>query len=331
MPKVLVTGAGGGVGQSILKAFQGSSYDVVAADTDPLAAGLYAAPRACLIPRGDAPEFVDRMLELCRREQIKLIFCGIEPELMVLARAAHRFRAEGIVPIVSRPEVIETCDDKLLTSCFLAQHGFPSVATIPLADPAAAEVPLPVVLKPMKGGARSQGMFVVRSREELRYHMQTVECSNYVAQERLQGDEYTCGSITFDGRCLGVIVMRRTLRDGDTYKAFVVNEPAIARHVAAVAEALDPFGPCNFQLRVREGKPYIFEINSRCSGTTGCRALAGFNEPVMTADYVLQGKAPSFQIRELSFLRYWKELVVPNTRIAELSANACLDGDGSEL
>lgn len=114
--------------------------------------------------------------------------------------------------------------------------------------------------------------------------------------------------------------MRRILRDGDTYKAFVVRDPMLEAFVMDVANRLQPFGPCNFQLRVRDGVPYIFEFNGRCSGTTYCRALAGFNEPKMIADLILKRTPPSFQVRPITVLRYWKELVVENETVAVCEA-----------
>ena len=41
-------------------------------------------------------------------------------------------------------------------------------------------------------------------------------------------------------------------------------------------------------------------------------AYSAFNEPKMFTDFVLRGKTPSFAIRPLTVLRYWKELVVEN-------------------
>jgi hypothetical protein len=115
--------------------------------------------------------------------------------------------------------------------------------------------------------------------------------------------------------------MRRILRDGDTYKAFVERNGALESTVKEIVEALRPFGACNIQLRVSKGRPFVFEFNARCSGTTAARALAGFNEPQMIADYVLKGIAPSYAIEEISILRYWKELVVPNSAIRQLESN----------
>ena len=249
----------------------------------------------------------------------------------MLARAAQELRSLGFITVVSEREVIELCDDKLSTARFLCQHGFASPVTLPLAKYDTSRLSLPFILKPRKGGARSQGVFLVTSKEELRFHRATLDLSNYIVQEYIPGEEYTCGSITFDRNCYGVVTMRRVLRDGDTYKAFIVDEPSIREVVKKVAELLNPFGPCNFQLRIKDGQPCIFDINSRCSGTTACRALAGFNEALMCADYLLEGKRPQFQVKPLSFLRYWKEVVVANDQIASLQAEGKITGYGTLL
>lgn len=331
MTRVLVTGVGSGIGQSILKCFQGSGYQVVGVDADPLAAGLYAAPKSYRVPLAVEADYVPRLLEICRLENCKLIFPGVEPELMVLARADSEFRAAGVIPVVCSSDVITLCDDKLATAQFLSQCGFNAPRTLLSDAPEISSLSLPVILKPKAGGARSQGVFLARTQEELGSRLSQVNKANYVAQEFLPGDDYTCGSVNFDGHCYGVIVMRRTLRDGDTYKAFVVSNPVIEDYVRRVAEALRPFGACNFQLRLKEGLPYIFEINSRCSGTTYSRACAGFNEPIMVADFLLKGKTPAYKIREITILRYWKELTVENSAISTLEREGSLTGDGGWL
>ncbi len=316
---VVVTGVGGGVGQSVLKALQGTFCSAIGVDGEVLATGLYAVARGYQGVYARDPGFVDRLLEICRRERAALLFPGLDAELPVLARHQARFREIGTVAVVSSPEVVDLCDDKLATARFLESHGFPSPRTRPMAelDPSAATLPL--VLKPMRGGARSQGVRVVRDPVELQHLCATLPRANYVAQEWIDGEEYTCGSVNRDGRCFGTIAMRRVLRDGDTYKAFVDESPLVHDFVRRVLESLGPFGPCNVQLRVRDGVPYVMEFNARCSGTTACRALAGFNEPLMTAEMLLHGRVPAYRIRPISILRYWNELVVENDRIATMA------------
>jgi carbamoyl-phosphate synthase large subunit len=118
--------------------------------------------------------------------------------------------------------------------------------------------------------------------------------------------------------------MRHTLRRGETHKCFSVRDERIEACVRDVMELIKPHGPCNVQLRVRDAVPYVFEINARCSATTAAQALCGFNEPLMIADWLTQGVAPRYEIREATVLRYWKELLVDNEDAAELGERGML-------
>jgi carbamoyl-phosphate synthase large subunit len=128
---ILVTGAGGGVGQSIIKALAGSGLAMVGVDADGLATGLQAVPIAYRVPRADDPAYVPTLVDLCAREQCRLIFPGLDPELPVLSAAAASFTETGVTVVVSEPDVIRTGDDKLETAVFLAKRGFPAPETVP--------------------------------------------------------------------------------------------------------------------------------------------------------------------------------------------------------
>ena len=331
MKRVLITGVGGGVGQSVLKSFQGSTYETIGTDASPLATGLYTATRGYLVPMSNDPIYIDHIIDLCRKEDVRILFPGMEEDVKSFAANTDRMRAAGLIPVVSSPMVVAIADDKLKTARFLEENAFPFPVTHRLSDDASSAMPLPLILKPMLGGARSKGVYKVTTREQFERLRAQLDPFAYVAQEYIEGDEYTCGTVNFDGRCHGAILMRRDLRDGDTYRAFVVNDPALESHVRKLAEALQPFGPCNFQIRIRDGVPYLFEINARCSGTTGCRSLAGFNEPIMTANYLLENIPPHYEIRPISILRYWKELVVENDQIAWTREHRATKGSVGEL
>jgi carbamoyl-phosphate synthase large subunit len=315
---VMLTGVGGIIGQGIIKCLARAPYRIVGLDASELAAGIYAVPKAYLVPIAQDPGYIDRLLEICEAEEIRYLFPGLDMELPLIAREADRFRDAGVTPVLSRLEVIELGDDKLDTVRFLEAHGFPAPRTFDVREGREKELGCPLVLKPRKGGSRSQGVHFVQTERDLDLILGQIDRTNYVAQEYVEGDEYSCGTINFDGKCLGVLVMRRTLRDGDTHKAYVVRDEAIEAYVKKVAEALKPFGPCNFQLRVRDGIPMIFEINPRCSGSSYMRALAGFNEPLMTLNWLEHGIPPSFQIRLVSVFRYWKEIIVDSRKVAEV-------------
>ncbi len=331
MVNVLVTGAGGGVGQSIIKALGDTDYSVIAADGELLGTGLYAATKGFVIPYASNTYFIPRLIEICKQTDTKYIFPGLDAELAPLAASVDQFKDNGITVVVSAPHVINTADDKRATAQFLEDHGFAAPQTYPLAERVDEHLGYPFIVKPQKGGARSKNVYKVADRRMFERLLNELDPQAYVAQEFIEGDEYTCGSVNLGEACWGTIVMRRTLRNGDTYKAFVVKDPGLEAYIKDVATRLKPFGACNFQFRLRDDVPHIFEINARCSGTTASRTLAGFNEPKMILDYLVHRREPTYSISEISILRYWKELVVANDRIDMLQSEGTVDGDGSTL
>jgi hypothetical protein len=59
--------------------------------------------------------------------------------------------------------------------------------------------------------------------------------------------------------------------------------------------------------------------------------MVGFNEPLMTAEYLINGNLPTYEIRTGTILRYWKELFVDNERIGEIEVTGKLIGNGGQL
>jgi carbamoyl-phosphate synthase large subunit len=302
--RIAVTATGGGVGQSILKALRETDYGVIALDSDRLGAGLYMVSESYIIPPASSDEYIPFLLNFCYEKDIAILFPGMDCELLKLSNSRELFTDTKIV--ISKSGIIMLADDKLKTQQWLKQNGFPNIPTTTqcINDFTGFSCNRNVFIKPMKGGARSKEARII----DITDHNQNLD--NMVIQELIEGDEYTCGTVTLDGIYRGCIVMRRILRDGDTYKAFVERNPVIEKLCEDICTILKPEGAFNIQLRLRNGIPYVFEFNARCSGTTAARALAGFNEPLMIADHYLKNKDPEYDIQEINILRYWNELVV---------------------
>lgn len=326
---VAVSGVGGGVGQSIVKSLNKTNYRIVGLDADPLAAGLYAVDRGYKIPYANKPNYIKRVLEICQSENCKILFPGLDVELMILSKNSQKFKDIGTTVAVSRPKVIEIGDNKLLTASFLADNNISVPATFRLVDFLKNKTKLnyPIIVKPKKGGSRSVNVFLVKNKNDLKSLLFKTgfNKNEFVTQEYIDGEEYTCGTVNLGRKCHGVIVMKRSLRAGDTYKCFTVKNEKIEKEVLRVMQVLKPFGACNVQLRLRNNKPYVLEINPRCSGTTAARTICGFNEPKMIADYICDGKTPQYSIKKLAILRYWQELAVENKTIEKLTKKGKLD------
>ena len=314
--RVLVTGAGALLGQGIMRAIRssGKPTEIIAVDPSPLSAGLYWADGAHLIPMANSPEYMPRLREILDAERPQVVFVGTDVELLQLARHRRDLEADyDLHVLVSSPEVVSIADDKYRTFEFLKANGFPFPDTV-LAENAQDLVEregFPLIVKP-RVGARSVGVIRVNDRAGLD---EALRRSNDALVQAVAGpddQEYTAGVICFDGVCNACIVMRRDLRDGNTYRAWVEDSEDLARQVRALGEALNPHGPANFQFRVDGGNQLrVFEINARFSGTTPLRATAGFNEVQMCLDWLVDG-VPVVQptIEKKIFLRHWSETVI---------------------
>lgn len=313
--KILVTGAGALLGQGLIRAIRRSTLDanVVAVDPNPLSAGLYWADSSHLVPMADDPLYLDRLRDILALEKPDVVIPGTDVELLTLAENRSRIEEDFATHvIVSSPEVVRIADDKWLTSQFLHKAGLGYVPSCLPGDEAGLieEYGFPLIVKP-RVGARSVGFRVIRSADELRRviaQQDGLVVQKYIGSE---ATEYTAGTLTFDRKCNASIVMRRDLRDGNTYRAFVEKDPRLTKFVQEAAELLQAYGPANFQFRLDDGVPRIFEINGRFSGTTPLRARCGFNEVEMSVRKVLFGE-PVLQpeIEPLVILRHWSETVV---------------------
>jgi carbamoyl-phosphate synthase large subunit len=314
--KVLVTSAGALLGQGIIQSLQEADIPdlhIIACDPDPTSPGLYWNKGSRLLPFAKDPLFISKFADLLNEEKPDAVCVGTDLELSLLAAAQIELEsAYKTKIIVSTPEVIRIADDKYLTYQFMKDNGFsPPDSRLPGKEQELVSLyGFPLVVKPCIG-SRSIGFNLVRNQEELRKAIDSV--SNAVIQECVgtKNDEYTAGTLYFEGECKASIVMRRELRDGNTFKAFVDAYPELNEQVRAFCNALKPFGPANFQFRLVNGVARVFEINSRFSGTTPLRMRAGFNEVEMTLKHMFFG-TPIVQPppRKLTIMRHWTETTI---------------------
>ncbi|MGL2966862.1 ATP-grasp domain-containing protein [Flavobacterium sp. XGLA_31] len=316
---ILVTGAGALLGQGILRLLQIAAFDkkIFTADPDPRSSGHWLGDYAITIPKVNEQHYIDVLKKAVVDYNIDAILVGTDVELPILAQYKDEFQeAFRCKIIVSSEEVIAIANDKFLTAAFLAKNNFPFPVSVMANDKSKLieieqQLGFPLFAKPFDG-ARSLGIRKIHNHEELMeiYHPE----SNLVVQQYLPESEgeYTSGCVVVDGKCKVVVTLKRDLRDGNTYRAYRDAETSkYDAFIIPIAEKLNADGPVNFQFRIFDGKPVIFEINARFSGTTPLRHFFGFNEVEALLAYYLFGK--EIQVPELQngiVLRTWSDLFV---------------------
>jgi carbamoyl-phosphate synthase large subunit len=242
-----------------------------------------------------------------------VVLIGTDVELMVLSiNKPYIDTAFNTQVIVSPPDVIRIADDKWLTYQFLVSNGFPYIQSALPDDMARllGECDFPLIVKP-RSGARSVGVHKVSNEQELNRALSLVH--NPIIQKCVSSStqEYTSGIVIVDGNVRAVVTMRRDLRDGNTYRAYIESDSPFNELLAKIAKRLGGVGSINFQFRSDGGVPKIFEINARFSGTTPLRALVGFNEvDFIVRHYMCSDPIPPPTLRPGVILRYWDELVI---------------------
>lgn len=323
MITVLVTGAGGGVGQGIIKSLRLISdlpIRILGADMAAQSAGLYACDKVFLVEGCRSPRYLESLARIFEAESVDYYIPGTDIELALCAEKreeiAQRF---GTRVVVNPLNVVQIADDKALTSAFLKENGLPYPRTWPLVDALKIDdLPFPVIAKPAVG-FRSIGVERANSQEELAAY--PGDHSQIIVQELIGDDtrEFTCTIVGVNGKLSPVLALRRILRSGDTYRAFPEQNAEVEAYVTAIAEKLSVEGACNFQLRLdHDGVPKVFEINARFSGTTPFCSQLGFN-PVEFYIKHDQGMPYSPEIAwDSAVLRYWSELVLPTAALNQL-------------
>lgn len=318
--KVLVTGAGAVLGQAIIKSIKSSKRDtrIIAVDPSQLAVGLYWADQYYLVPMAADPNYINELYKILEAEKPDALLVGTDVELFIFAKYKKEIEEMyGTKVLVSDTGIIEIADDKWLTYKFLKDNGleYPESCLPGDEKELIATVGFPLIVKP-RVGARSVGVTKVNNLNELKEAVEKVE--NPIIQECVgtDEDEYTAGVVVFDQKAKASIVMRRDLRDGNTFRAYAEPYSDLNKCIEKVAEKLMPYGPVNLQFRVSGDKVKIFEINGRFSGTTYFRVLSNVNEVEICLNYILYNQEITQpQIKPVTILRYYDEIIMPSNEM----------------
>lgn len=319
---VAVLGVGSLVGQGVIKSLRMSTLEtrLIGMDFFPTAVGLYWTDSAHLLPdildsAVSDEEYIQRIVEVLIQERVDVLLPVLDFDVVRMADSKARIESEtGCKVVVSSTQVARIGDDKWETTRFLKEHGMPcprSLIDLAGLDAFVEEVGFPLIVKP-RHGARSNGVSLVRAASEIPAALEAAGLAP-VVQEAIGNadDEYTCGAVVLGGECVGTIALRRDLRDGGTARAYLSPYESVEALVRRAAEALQPYGSVNFQLRLGPDGPTIFEINARFSGTTYLRAMAGFNETDAIVRWAALGeRVPLEQSRYGVILRYPEEIFV---------------------
>ncbi len=330
--RVLVTGAGSGVGQGIIKSLKRSELPVtiIASDISKMNAGLYVSDEAAIIPKVEDPNALEKIIKLLNNKRIDLVMIGSEFDLMFFSIYKDKIElSTKAIIFAANVETVKIADDKWLTTEFLKNNNLPfAPAYLPDsildAKDKAKSWGYPVVLK-ARSGTSSRHVHILNNHkdlEELYLSVPSPMLQQLIDMPSSElGTEYTCSVFkAMDGSLIGPFTAKRTVRGGTSWHIEVDEFKQIHHLLIKLGESLDFIGSLNVQLMLTNDGPIPFELNSRFSGTTAVRAYFGFNEPEMAViSFFHQEKLKTPEIKKGVAMRYHEEVFIDNTSSDNLS------------
>tara|TARA_A100001011_G_scaffold335744_1_gene364830 strand:+ start:129 stop:1169 length:1041 start_codon:yes stop_codon:yes gene_type:complete len=329
---ILVTGAGSGVGQSIIKSLKISKINcnIISADISEYNAGLYRTKKSILVPKVEKKGTLRWYIKNLKKLKINVLMIGSEFDINFFSKNKYIIKKKTNCEVcVADQEVIKMANDKYLTQIFLKDNNLPFLRTyapknLKEAINFSKKLNLPFVLK-SRIGTSSRNVYVIKNLKDL------VSLFHFVKKPILQEHigslkndfktEYTCSFFTTKNKeIMGPFIAKRKILNGTSWITEVTKDKKISDLVIRIAKSIDNKGSFNIQLRKSNRGPIPFEFNPRFSGTTSIRSNFGFNEPEMFVKNFFQNKAlKNPKIKTGICLRYIEEIFLEGINRSKMS------------
>jgi carbamoyl-phosphate synthase large subunit len=295
------------------------NIEVVAADMNPLAAGLYWTPNKVVVPPVGAKDFIQKMLETVKIERIDVLFPTVDDEIEHLAANMEKFN--NITKLLISPiESVRNCTDKLATYGTCKKLRLPVLETVKIRqesdlDGAAKKLRFPLAIKPMvsRGG---RGLFYCKNMNELmaRYRdlkrMLPFSDTYYdrkaslmiICQEYLPGTEYDAVALRDKkGRIIANVPMMAQEWDVKQQHRTIVtqhNRKALSLS-GSIMNKFNLHGPIDIEMKEdRNGILKALDVNPRVGGDVELATAAGCNIPHLAVRLALGEKVGFVDFKE---------------------------------
>lgn len=262
-------------------AAMGIAGKIITADMQKNAPASFIGDVREFVPPVTAPDYINEIMDICRKHSIKLLIPLIDTELNILAAYKKDLEALGVMVLVSSPEVNNICFDKRNTHQFFKRIG---AATPEIYDPeellADSATNYPLFLKPANGSS-SKGAMLIKNAWELKFFKDYIH--DAIVQEYVTGKEYTLDILVdLQGKVRSIVPrLRIETRAGEVSKAITVKDAAVISAGQHVAEALPGAVGCiTVQcFKTVDDDVKFIEINPRFGGGFPLSIKAGADFP----------------------------------------------------
>lgn len=348
---VLVTGAGApgisGTLYSLKNNYDKRKIRIIGTDIKDDVIGKYLLDSFYLVSDpSKEKDFIDKIIDICETEEIKIILPQTTNELPVFAKNKKSFDKKEIKIGVSSFENIIKANNKFLLSETAKKIGcpFPKYALVKNWDEFEEALTFfnypekPIVIKPpvssgMRGlriigenidrfnlwkNEKPTGIYLTK--EEFQNIFVGNKFPELMVTEYLPGEEYTVDALAIDGKSIITVPRKRLqIRTGITFKSITEKNEKMIRYSNLLTKELKLSYAFGYQFKLDENnEPKILECNPRIQGTMIASTISGANIIYSAVKLLNDEQIPSFRIEwGTKFLRYWGGISVLDDKILE--------------
>jgi len=298
---------------SLIQQLKKRGIRVIGLDSNPLSAGFYFCDKSYVVPKGNDPNFLKKLLKICKIEKPDMIISGPEEEILTITKNKEIFEKQNILIFSPNYEIVKICTDKLRT------HQKFQEFKIPVPKIFKKQIDYPCIIKP-RSGSGGENVFVAKNKEELKFYSKKIK--NSITTEFLKGEEFSVDVLAdMDGNAISIIPRKRIhTESGISTKGQVVNDEEIIDYCKQITKFFKLIGPSCIQCFKKNKTVKFIEINNRFGGGSSLSFKADntiITNIIRIAKHKKPIKSKGF-ISGLYMLRYYDEVFLDENKIISL-------------
>lgn len=295
---------------------------LIHASSSEWSSALQSADKFVITPLIYDDNYVNFILNYCKKNDISAIVPLFDIDLPVLAKAKPLFENNGIRIIVPDLKVVQICNDKWESFIFFEKHKINTPKTFLFLDDAKTalkkgEIFFPLVIKP-RWGMGSMHFFTANNLEELEIlypkvkeeiknsylkYESNIDINNSVlVQEKIIAQEYGLDVINdLDNNYITTFVKEKiAMRSGETDRAITRKNNRLEELGRTISKNLGHNASLDVDCLVSGDDIFVLEMNCRFGGGYPFSHLAGANIP-MAIIYWLKGEQAPKNLFEIKY------------------------------
>lgn len=246
--------------------------NVIATDMSDIAPAVYEADKFYQVPSMTEEGYINKILEICKKEEIRGVLSLIDPELSLLAQHEDKFEKIGTTVIGSTYDLCEMSLDKMQMYDFCIKNGFKCAKSWDKKENFYDELEkgtgtFPIFIKPIRGSA-SIAISKVYDKQTVDLLFEHAE-TPLMIQEFLDGQEIgaDCYIDMISGEVVSIFTKKKiVMRAGETDKAVSFKDDKLFELIRRFIKKAGYRGPIDIDIFDINGDYYISEVNPRFGG-----------------------------------------------------------------